>query len=116
FIAATEALSYWENDQFTKEIDQKAELINSFTEHVVNEYKELKAEKRGRGMMQGVACGLDGIAGKICEEACNRGLLMETSGPNDEGFKFLPPVSIDEEGLKKGFNIIEESIQAVSNK
>src|SRR5699024_1482709 len=33
FIAATEALSYWENDQFTKEIDQKAELINSFTEH-----------------------------------------------------------------------------------
>src|SRR5699024_5090828 len=116
FIAATEALSYCEDDEYTKEIDQKAELINSFTEHVVKEYKELKAEKRGRGMMRGVACGLDGAAERICEEAFNRGLLMETSGPNDEVFKFLPPLIIDEEGLKKGFNIIEESIQAVLDK
>lgn len=116
FIAATEALSYWEDDKFTKEIDQKAELMSQFVDHVVNEYKELKAEKRGRGLMQGVACGVEDVAGKICEAAFDRGLLMETSGPEDEVFKFLPPLIIDEEGLKKGFDIIEDSIKAVLNK
>ena len=64
-------------------------------------------------MMQGVACHVDGIASEVCEEAFRRGLLMETSGPKDEVFKFLPPLIIDEEGLQKGFDIIEESIKAV---
>src|SRR5699024_9726861 len=111
FIAATEALTYWENDDFTKEVDKKADLMSEFTERVAKEYPELKAEPRGRGMMQGVACHVDGLSEKICEAAFERGLLMETSGPKDEVFKFLPPLVIDEEGLQKGFDIIEESIK-----
>lgn len=113
FIAATEALTYWENDHLSQEVDKKAELMHEFTEKVTKEYPELKAEPRGRGMMQGVACHVDGIASEVCEEAFRRGLLMETSGPKDEVFKFLPPLIIDEEGLQKGFDIIEESIKAV---
>ena len=38
---------------------------------------------------------------------------METSGPNDEVFKFLPPLIIDETGLREGFKIIEESIKFI---
>ena len=113
FIAATEALTYWENDHLSQEVEKKAELMHEFTEKVTKEYPELKAEPRGRGMMQGVACHVDGIASEVCEEAFRRGLLMETSGPKDEVFKFLPPLIIDEEGLQKGFDIIEESIKAV---
>lgn len=113
FIAATEALTYWENDNLSQEVDNKAELMHEFTKKISNEYPQLKAEPRGRGMMQGVACHVDGIAGKICEEAFQRGLLMETSGPKDEVFKFLPPLIIDEDGLKKGFDIIEDSIKAI---
>lgn len=116
FIAAAEALSYWVNDDFTKEIDQKAKLMSDFVEHIIDKYKELKAEKRGRGLMQGVACGKEGIAEEICAEAFKRGLLMETSGPSSEVFKFLPPLVIDQKGLEQGFNIIEESIKTVLNK
>jgi len=113
FVAATEALKYWENDTFSKKVQEKANLMTEFIERIVKQYPELKAEARGRGMMQGVSCDVDGMSEKICEEAFKRGLLMETSGPKDEVFKFLPPLIIDEEGLKKGFDIIEESIQAV---
>jgi len=116
FVAATEALSYWENDTFSKEVQEKASLLSNFINNIVSEYPELKAEARGRGLMQGVACQVDDISEKICGEAFNRGLLMETSGPNDEVFKFLPPLIIDETGLKKGFAIIEESIKAVIKK
>ncbi|HLS65857.1 MAG TPA: diaminobutyrate--2-oxoglutarate transaminase [Pseudogracilibacillus sp.] len=113
FIAATEALTYWEDESFAKAVDEKATLLRNFIEHVVETYPELKAEARGRGLMQGVAVGKVGLAEKICAESFKRGLLMETSGPKDEVFKFLPPLIIDEAGLKKGFSIIEQSIEAV---
>lgn len=113
FIAATEALSYWETDTFANEINQKAELLTQFIEKIVHDYPELRAEARGRGLMQGVACHVDGLSKRICDEAFQRGLLMETSGSNDEVFKFLPPLIIDEAGLEKGFSIIEESIKSV---
>src|SRR5699024_8719561 len=112
FIAATEALTYWENDTFSNEIDKKAALIEDFTTEMVQKYPEIKGETRGRGLMQGVACHVDGVAEKICAASFEQGLLMETSGPKDEVFKFLPPLMIDEEGLKKGFQIIENSIQS----
>lgn len=113
FIAATEALSYWETDTFANKINQKAKLLTQFIEKIVNDYPELRAEARGRGLMQGVACHVDGLSKRICDEAFQRGLLMETSGPNDEVFKFLPPLIIDEAGLEKGFSIIKESIKSV---
>lgn len=116
FVAAKEALSYWETDNFSDEIEEKADLLTTLTNDLVVKYPELKAESRGRGLMQGVACGVDGIAEKICKNAFERGLLMETSGPKDEVFKFLPPLIIDEKGLKSGFAIIEDSIQAALDK
>jgi len=115
FISATEALTYWEDDKFSQEIEEKAQLLDTFIDKVVEKYPSLHAEARGRGLMRGVACEKDGLAEKICAEAFTRGLLMETSGPEDEVFKFLPPLIIDEDGLKKGFAIIEESIEAVLN-
>src|SRR5699024_5216027 len=111
FVAATEALTHWETDDLEKQVQENAKYISKFTNYIVKKYPQLKAEAKGRGLMQGVACHVDGIAGKICEKSFERGLLMETSGPNDEVFKFLPPLIIDKEGLKEGFNIIEESIK-----
>ncbi len=115
FITATEALKYWETNKFSQEIAQKAEMMSSFVDYVIHEYPQLNAEKRGRGLMQGVACKKTEISEGICGEAFRRGLLMETSGPEGEVFKFLPPLTIDQEGLESGFQIVEDSIKAVLN-
>jgi diaminobutyrate-2-oxoglutarate transaminase len=117
FVAATEALStFWENDDFAEQVKEKATYIQAFTEKVVKKYPALKAEQRGRGLMQGVACHVDGVASEICQEVFKHGLLMETSGPKDEVFKFLPPLIIDKAGLERGFDIIEKSIGVVLEK
>lgn len=116
FIAATEALSYWETDHFSKEVSKKAEMMSSFVDFIVHEYNELGGEKRGRGLMQGVACEKAELADQICKEAFKQGLLMETSGPEGEVFKFLPPLTIDQEGLEKGFQIVEDSVKTVLKK
>jgi diaminobutyrate-2-oxoglutarate transaminase len=116
FVAAKEALTYWEDDSFSQNIDKKADKIKNFLESMVEKYPELQGEARGRGFMQGIACGTEGIAEKICAAAFERGLLMETSGPNSEVAKLLPPLIIDEEGLEKGFSILEESIKSCIGK
>src|SRR5699024_4830715 len=80
FIAATEALEYWTNDLFAEDIQDKSGFLKQFIIETIEKYPELKAKARGRGLMQGVACGVDGLAGEICEKAFEKGLLMETSG------------------------------------
>lgn len=113
FITATEALSYWETNELSKDILAKGEMINEFLTKMVNQFPELEGEVRGRGLFQGIACGQTELAGQICAEAFERGVIMETSGPSDEVAKIMPPLTIDKEGLNAGFKIVEESIKAV---
>jgi len=116
FIAAAEALNFWKDDAFSKQIEKNATLLKELATDIVERYPEIKGTARGRGLMQGVACEVDGLAEKICEKSFEQGLLMETSGPKDEVFKFLPPLMIDEAGIREGFTIIENSIQQILDK
>ena len=116
FIAATEALSYWETDRFSASIEQKAEHVQTTLDELVDKYPQMQGELRGRGLMQGIACGSEGLAEKICTAAFENGLIIETSGPEDEVVKILPPLTIDESGLTTGLNILDESINHVLNK
>lgn len=116
FIAATEALNFWKDDAFSKHIEKNATLLEELSTDIVERYPAIKGEARGRGLMRGVACDVDGLAEAICEKSFEQGLLMETSGAKDEVFKFLPPLMIDEAGLRKGFSIIENSIQQILDK
>lgn len=113
FVAAAEALKlYWQDHQFSLEVQKKGEKIQRFLEQLVRKYPGIRGEVRGRGMIQGIAIGVEGLAEKICAAAFQRGLIMETSGPDSEVVKLLPPLIIDEQGLNRGLEIIEESIKA----
>ncbi|MCL7749334.1 diaminobutyrate--2-oxoglutarate transaminase [Halalkalibacter alkaliphilus] len=113
FVTATAALSYWKDENFEKDIQEKSERIFKFLERIVADYPELKGEAKGRGYMVGISSEVEGLSGQIAAEAFDRGLIMETSGPKDEVFKLFPPLIIDDEGLEKGFKIIEDSVKAV---
>ncbi|WP_216830539.1 diaminobutyrate--2-oxoglutarate transaminase [Alkalihalobacterium elongatum] len=115
FVTATEALTYWENDAFEKSIQKKSKKISEFLVGLTVKYPQIKGEVRGRGFMQGIVTEVDGLASDIAKAAFERGLIMETAGPNDEVFKLFPALTIDDEGLEKGFAIIEESIQSLVN-
>lgn len=111
FITAKEALVYWESKEFSKDVQEKGELVGEFLEKLASKYPEIQGEVRGRGLMRGIACGLDGIADKICKNAFEKGVIMETSGPNSEVFKIMPPLTIDREELLRGFEIVESSVR-----
>ncbi|MDX1711222.1 MAG: diaminobutyrate--2-oxoglutarate transaminase [Rhodovibrionaceae bacterium] len=113
FVAATEALGFWEDDELTKSVQAKGEKAAAFLQKLADKYPELEGEVRGRGLMLGLAIADGEVAGKICEEAFQRGLLVETSGPNGEVIKLLPPLIIDDVGLERGLSILGQSVEEV---
>lgn len=113
FVTATEALQYWKDDSLEQEVTEKSKTIRYFLERLVSKYPGLEGEVRGRGFMQGIACDKEGLAEKVCAIAFEKGLIMETAGPNSEVFKLFPPLTIDQEGLTKGLEIIEEAVRSV---
>lgn len=116
FLAATEALNNWKTDAFSQNIKKMSSLFQERMKRIVEKFPELNADLRGRGLMLGIGVHVDGLAGEICAEAFSRGLILETSGAKDEVVKFLPPLIIDENGIVKGMDILEESIQAALEK
>lgn len=111
FITATAALDYWKDEKFEQGILEKSEIVREFLTKIVSDYPEIKGEVRGRGLMIGIASKVDGFAEKVAALAFEKGLIMETAGPNDEVFKLFPALTIPKDDLQKGLDIIEESVK-----
>ncbi|MEX2504104.1 MAG: aminotransferase class III-fold pyridoxal phosphate-dependent enzyme, partial [Egicoccus sp.] len=109
FITATEALRYWEDDKLTRDVERKAEIIGRTLDRLAVAHPVLEAERRGRGMVQGLACA-EGYAGKICKAAFELGLIVETSGPRDEVVKLLPALTIPDELLDEGLELLVRAV------
>ena len=62
---------------------------------------------------QGIACADAALAGRIVVAAYERGVLVESSGPNDEVIKLLPPLTIPPETLKDGLSRLCDSVDAL---
>ncbi|HWU98756.1 MAG TPA: diaminobutyrate--2-oxoglutarate transaminase [Oxalicibacterium sp.] len=116
FVTAAAALEhYWSDNRFQASIHKKAALIETFLDKLVTGYPQAKLTRRGRGMMQGVACADPALADRITSIAFQNGLIIETSGGNDEVVKLLMPLTIEQETLLKGLDILEQAVgEAVS--
>jgi len=68
---------------------------------------------KGRGRARGLQFDQAELAAKVCAAAFERGLLMETSGPNSEVMKVLPPLTVSEAELDEGLATIAESVRTV---
>lgn len=114
FVTAKAAIdTYWSDDTFAKEVSQKGEYIARRLDKIVDQYGDGNFTVKGRGMFQGINCVNGAIASKITRAAFKKGLIIETSGTDDQIIKLLCPLIIAEEVLAKGIDIIEASVKEV---
>ena len=115
FVTAAQALdSYWADNRFEKEVGRKAEIVRDRLESIVQSYPSAGLSVRGRGLIQGLVTPADDdIANEISRKAFEHGLIIETSGASDEVLKLLPALTIEEEQLNKGLDIIERCVAEV---
>lgn len=114
FATAKQAIqSFWSSDDLAGDVNRKGKVINMWLKHIADSYPDGQFSVRGRGMMQGLVSEDAGLIGKIAAEAFANGLVIETSGSKDEVLKVLAPLTIDDELLRKGLEIIEQSVVSV---
>lgn len=117
FVTAKAAIdNYWSDDVFSKSIKAKGAYISERLEQIVEKYGEGHFTTRGRGMFQGINCVNGDIADQITSACFKKNLIIETSGADDQVVKFLCPLVISEENLKKGIDIVEQAIKEVCAK
>ena len=114
FVAAAEALDYWRNEALEEEIIMKGLRVRERLDDLAERFPRAKLAARGRGLIQGLASGVDGFAEDICREAFANGLVMETAGVKSQVAKVMPPLTIDEEVLEQGLDIVEAAVVAVA--
>jgi len=110
FVTARAALErYWQDDRLERAVGDKAQTVRKALQRLAREFG---GQARGKGLIQGVALDTQTTA-SICKEAFRRGLVMETSGANDEVLKVLPPLTIQPDVLEDGLDRMYESAMAV---
>ncbi|WP_444900777.1 diaminobutyrate--2-oxoglutarate transaminase [Microbulbifer sp. VAAC004] len=114
FVTAKAAIDhYWSDDNFSREIKRKGKYISERLGSIVSQYGEGNFTTKGRGMFQGIDCVSGELAEKITKLAFKQGLIIETSGADDQIVKLLCPLVITDQNLKKGIDIIESAIREV---
>ncbi|WP_371061179.1 diaminobutyrate--2-oxoglutarate transaminase [Rhodosalinus sp. 5P4] len=104
---------FWKDDAFAAEVRRKGAHLHERLSRIAALVPG--AELRGRGMMQGINVGTGDIAGRICSTAFDKGLIIETSGADDEVVKFLGPLTTPDEVLDEGLDILEAAVKEVMN-
>lgn len=114
FVAATQIFNnYWKTDELTREINKKSAILRKRLESIRDRHPELEADVRGRGLIYGLDIPHRGFCENLAHAAFDRNVIIELAGADDNVLKFLPPLIIEEEVLREGLDIIEESVEDV---
>ncbi|MFV2144692.1 diaminobutyrate--2-oxoglutarate transaminase [Isoptericola sp. G70] len=114
FATASEAIrTYWSDDTLENEVKAKGLIVESAFNSVVSRHPDHELLSKGRGLARGLQMPDGELAGRVTQYAFEHGLLVETSGPDSEVVKLLPPLTITEDELRRGLAILDEAFDAV---
>lgn len=115
FVSARIAVEeYWADDAFMSKVAAASTVLRAALEAIAAEHPAQGFTVRGRGLFMGLVCDSDPtLASRVSAEAFRRGLVIETSGAQEQVLKFLPALTITEDELERGLQIVRDSLAAV---
>ncbi|SDK82419.1 diaminobutyrate aminotransferase apoenzyme [Franzmannia pantelleriensis] len=116
FTTATAAMRhFWSDNTFERDVQRKGRIVEERFQQLAEwlTAKGIAASERGRGLMRGLDVGSGEHADKITAEAFEQGLIIETSGHDGQVVKCLCPLTISDEDLLKGLDILDASAKKV---
>src|SRR5690606_7043549 len=110
FVTATAALhKYWADEKLQLEVREKSLLAGRKLEAIAREFN---GQRRGRGLIQGVAFSDPRLATEASKEAFSRAVIVETSGAKDEVLKVLPPLTIEKSLLIQALDRVHLAVRS----
>ncbi|MFF9342485.1 diaminobutyrate--2-oxoglutarate transaminase [Streptomyces sp. NPDC014773] len=113
FVTAAAALrEFWADSALEKQTEARGALLDERLGELAERYPAHVCDHRGRGLAWGLAFRDAPVARRVADAAFARGLLVETSGSEDEVVKLLPPLTATEDELDEGLALLAESVAA----
>jgi len=114
FVTAKAALDlFWRDRRFETAVGEKGRILKARLESLSRKFGSSVVGLKGRGMMLGIDVKSGAVASAIVKRCFSNGLLIETSGPEDEVVKCLAPLTIGEDELESGLDILSEATECV---
>lgn len=110
FVTATSALKFWQDDLLTQDVARKAQRVERRLTELVGKYAP-SAQVRGRGLIWGIEFEDVQLATRISQACFKRGLIIETAGIDDQVLKLLPSLTLSEDELCHGLDVIEAGLR-----
>lgn len=111
FVAGREALRYFEDDKFCADVVRKGEIMRSRLEDMAKAGSNAW-EVRGKGMMQAIDVVDGAFAKEVAAKSFQSGLLVGPCGSGGRVIKLIPPLTIPDDDLTEGLDILETAIKA----
>ncbi|AXQ57851.1 diaminobutyrate--2-oxoglutarate transaminase [Streptomyces albidoflavus] len=113
FVTAAAALdAYWSDGQMEKQTLARGEQVEQALTAILDEHGgESIVSVRGRGLVWGMEFADKSRAGAVSKRAFELGLLVETSGPESEVVKLLPPLTVSPDELDEGLRILARAVR-----
>lgn len=115
FVTAGAMCKMWSDRKFTAGVERTAVRLQTHLDRLVAKFPRYIEQKRGRGLMAGLKCRSPAVVGRVHDVAFENGLLIESSGPNRDVIKVLPPITITNAELDRGITILEHALQEQDN-
>ncbi|MGO2095990.1 MAG: diaminobutyrate--2-oxoglutarate transaminase [Candidatus Microbacterium stercoravium] len=113
FVTAAEAIrTFWADDALERSTLAKGARIESRFNAMAAAHPNAELVAKGRGLARGLQFADGETAGRVAAGCFERGLLVETSGPDDEVLKLLPALTITNDELDRGLDIIADATSA----
>jgi diaminobutyrate-2-oxoglutarate transaminase len=117
FVTARVALEhFWRDSTFEQLIYEKGELLKTKLADIARANGLDRLAMKGRGMMRGLEMPSGKIAAEVVKSAFRNGLVIETSGSDDEVVKCLAALTITDDELTRGLDILAGAVRSVLEK
>jgi diaminobutyrate-2-oxoglutarate transaminase len=114
FVTGTAALrTYWRDTELEDSTAVKGQRIAAALAELARSVPDTVMRPRGRGLARGLAFENGELARKVSSVAFERGLLVETAGPEDEVIKMLPPLTATNAEIDQGLALLADAVQTV---
>jgi len=114
FVTGAAALrAYWRDDTLQDGTLAKGRRLAAALAALAESVPGTSITPRGQGLARGLAFAHGELAGKVCTAAFERGLLVETAGPEGETIKLMPPLTITQAELDQGAALLADAVRSV---
>ena len=114
FVGGTAGIEFFNKNEIPDIVRKKSLIIEKY---IMNQIIPInnKLSFRGIGMIWGIDFSeIDSkMALKVIKTSFKNGLILEVAGRNDSVIKLMPPLTIEEDILIEGLNILKNSVEEV---